>query len=112
MIKELYEVTEDMSASEVFKKYRYLLYSKHNDVYSNLLDSEVLLLEKALKKFTIQLGNIQGENKVWNAICVGLSHYYIAFREVGSEGWVKYYELNELDKRYIDYRIDMFLGDV
>ena len=98
-----------MSVSEVYSRYRYLLYSKHNDVYNGLLEDEIALVENALKEFVIQLGNISGDNKNWEAICVGLCQYYIAFREVGKEEWELYDDLKELDRRYVDYAIDQFL---
>ena len=87
-MKDMHIITATTSVVEVVKRYRYFFYSKHNDIYNELLQDEIPLVEKALQDFVDQLGEIQSSNKIWTAICIGVCHHYIAFRERDTGDWV------------------------
>ncbi|RLA16628.1 MAG: hypothetical protein DRQ62_15915 [Gammaproteobacteria bacterium] len=75
VMKDMHIITATTPVVEVVKRYRYFFYSKHNDIYNELLQDEIPLVEKALQDFVDQLGEIQGSNKIWMAICIGVSHH-------------------------------------
>jgi hypothetical protein len=54
------------------------------------------------------LGEIISKDKRWNAV---FFNDHIKFYNCDDEDWHCYYDMNEIDKRYIDLRIDQWLDD-
>jgi hypothetical protein len=107
-MKEIIQITESTPIKEIINKFRNQNYSKHTDWMHSILDEEVPYVVNAMRVFTEQLGEIISKNKRWNAV---FFNDHIKFYNCDDEDWHCYYDMNEIDKRYIDLRIDQWLDD-
>jgi len=107
-MKSIIQITESTSIKEIIRQFLYLNYSKHTDWMHSILDEEMPYVIKAMNEFTEQLGEIKSKNYRWRADFFGER---ILFYNFENEKWYCYYDLEEIDKRYIDLKIDQWLDD-
>jgi len=102
------EIFESTPIKEIVCKFRYLNYSKHTDWMHSILDEEKPYVLKALKDFTEQLGEIKSKDTTWKAV---FFQDHIKYYNCEKKTYFNYYDMDEIDKRYIDLRIDKWLDD-
>ena len=102
------EIFESTPIKEIVCKFRYLNYSKHTDWMHSILDEEKPYVLKAMKVFTEQLGKIKSKDYTWEA---SFWDDHIKFFNCEKDEYYIYYDMAEIDKRYIDLRIDQWLDE-
>ena len=105
-MKDIVRYTSQTPVKEIIDEFRYSLYSKHSDRTFNLLDEEVPWIERAMKTFVEQIGLVQSRSVTWKAVYVNASTPYIGFENVKDGSFTRYYDMEEIDRRYIDSAID------
>lgn len=78
-------------------------YHKDCDWKNRMLDEEIPIIEKAIRQFSKELGEIKSRNTTWKTLCFD---YYIKFENLDNGDWLSYFDLEEVDRRYIELSIE------
>ena len=78
-------------------------YHKHCDWQVRMLDEEIPVVKNAIRQFAKELGKIKSRNTTWKTICFD---YYIKFENLNNHDCFSYFDLEEVDRRYIDLSIE------
>ena len=111
-MEKIIRYTKITPITRVISDFRELFYSKHNDWVQQVLDEEIPIIKKSMKQFVQQLGIIQTKNTAWKAIYFDSSSSYIKFENLNDSSLVSYYDMTELDRRYIDLKIDKWIASL
>ena len=84
-------------------------YSKHSELSHTLLENEIDIVDKALKQFAQEIGIIKTKNKKFKLVCYENHPSYIKFHNLDDDNYIDYYDLKEIDTRYIDIVINKWL---
>ena len=108
-MKNIVRYTSQTPIKKILEDFRGLLYSKHSDWRHQVLKDEEPLIEKAMKIFVEQVGFIQSKRVTWRAVYIDGSCPYINFENVADGSLTNYFDMEEIDRRYIDSRIDEWM---
>jgi len=105
-VKEIIKITESTPIKEIVSMFNYSFYSKHTDWMHTILEEEIPYVIKAIEDFTEQLGEIKSKDTTWKAVFFGEQ---IKFFNCEKDKYECYYDMDEIDKRYINLRIEEWL---
>ena len=106
---EIEKYTKEMSIQEIVKDILFQSYSKHSELSYHLLESEVNIIDNALNIFTQDIDIIETKNNKFKLVCFQNHSSYIKFYNIKTNEYISYYDLEEIDRRYIDISIDKWL---
>ncbi len=101
--------TKLTTVHQIIKDVLWQSYSKHSELSHRLLESEIDIVDKALKQFAQDIGIIKTKNKKFELVCFENYPSYIKFRDIDDDNYIDYYDLEEIDRRYIDITVDKWL---
>jgi hypothetical protein len=78
-------------------------YHKHCDWQNRMLDEEIPIVKNAIKQFAKELGEIKSKNTIWKTIYFD---HYIKFKNLDNGDYFSYFDLEEIDRRYIDLSME------
>lgn len=103
------QITSATPIWDIIERFRGSFYSKHSNWIEYVLEEELPFVEEAMNEFIKELGEIQSKDAKWEAkIFIGHPPF-IQFYDPEREDWANYYDMEEIDRRYIDRRIDQWL---
>ena len=100
--KNIVHYTDETSVVNIINDITGRFYSKHCDWQYDMLPEEISVIENAIQKLADELGNIKSETTSWRAVFFG---YYIKFEDIITGECVEYFDMNPIDRRYIDLAI-------
>ncbi len=109
-MKDIIKYKKSTPIKEIIEEVLWQSYSKHSDLSEYLLKEEIDIVDKAIKEFASQMGIIKTKDKKFEMSCFENSPAYIKFYDLENEKNIDYYDLAEIDRRYIDMKIDKWLG--
>nr|VFK16288.1 MAG: hypothetical protein BECKLPF1236A_GA0070988_101427 [Candidatus Kentron sp. LPFa]VFK31639.1 MAG: hypothetical protein BECKLPF1236C_GA0070990_101448 [Candidatus Kentron sp. LPFa] len=110
-MQDIVQITSATPIRDIIRRFRWLFYSKHSDWIEYILDEELPFIEKAMKEFIGELGKIHSKSTKWEARFFIGHPPFIQFYDLGRKNWANYYDMNEIDRRYIDFKIAQWLED-
>ena len=84
-------------------------YSKHSDLSHYLLEEEIDVVDDAIRQFALEIGDIKMKNKVLKMICFSNYPSYIKFYDINTDTYINYYDLEEIDRRYVEKSIEKWM---
>jgi hypothetical protein len=84
-------------------------YSKYSELSHTLLENEIDIVDNALRQFVEEIGIIKTKNKKFKLVCFENYPSYIKFYNLDDNNYINYYDLKEIDIRYIDIVINKWL---
>ena len=101
--------TKQTTIQQIIKDVLWQSYSKHSELSQKLLENEIAIVEKAIRQFAQEVGIIKTKNKKFKLVCFQNYPSYIKFHNIVNDDYINYYDLEEIDKRYIDTMINQWL---
>ena len=107
-MNDIIRYTNETPIVDIINELGYLFYHKHCSWRHTMLDEEIPVIEKAIKQFAEEIGEIQSKSKTWGVVCFG---DYVKFKNLHNNDCLSYFDLEEIDKRYIDLSIAKWKKD-
>ena len=101
--------TKQTSIKQIIKDVLWQSYSKHSELSYYLLEDEIDIVDEALKQFSKEIGIIETKDNIFKLVCFQNYPSYIKFYDLNNDKYISYYDLEEIDRRCIDKKIEQWL---